>query len=450
MKLLVFLIILSLLFYCIVLFINKIKYNDINRKLNDELNDIEGNIITKDKEEYIIKKLNNTNDNDAMSLYQSGMILDYYYGDAKSAQDYYIKSLENIKNNNPKNNAIISKIKNRLITDGIREYDEKQQNLPNPDIIQNILNKTIKGLQKQNKRKIATWSDYLTHNNLTYNNGNNIQIQNVNNNIVNNTNINANNNINNIIITNTRIKEKRYEKYKENIKDNVEWLIDKQNVHDHLLNDQMLKQYNIIKEENKKPVMNFYMLEQLISYIKYDREIKDIPQKYIDDSLKLIRFIRPKDQKITKLNNIKEEEYLGTLFNRALDSDNKKELICSLLNNMSDAWNNGHPVCVTGRITRYLSSFAHLDKNTNIGILLTIQALKNEIFEKSGKIQNEVLGKLSYEDRNKYNNDIDKILSENIDREIKSKIRETVMSDYSKIYHINTLEDILKEINDSL
>jgi hypothetical protein len=401
-----------------IFFISFFLWSNINNDVVD-LNKFEGNRINKINLPEIKKIFKKS---DAFSLYNSGVISDYILGDSISAQKYYIKSLKAIKPNTKEKNFIIDKIKNRIKVDGEKEYDEKQDILPNIAGLKEILESTIRGLgpprpprQKNitNQPPVNGWIAKIV----------------------------------NAVPLPLPIKPIKSDK-EEKIDKKIEWHTDIQNVHDHILNEQLLKQYTIIKNETTKSPMNFYEIKQFLTDLKNDESPSKtkISKTDIDQAINLINHIQPRDQSIVRLGGVTEEKFIGTLFNRILDSPNKDEILSSMVENMKESWSNGSPVCVTGRVCRMLSSFSHLDKNPIIGKLMTLQVLKNEIFGKAGKIQTDIINKLGNDEKNNYINNSNSQESKKIDEHIKSSIREMILKEYSEIADKKTLSEIIKEV----
>ena len=398
-----------------------------------DYNKLEGTTITSRNID-IIKKIASQKslrrDDVSISLYNKGMIYDYYMGDSKNAMKYYMESLNSLSSSTPKKNFIIDKIRNRIKINKIKEYDDKYTTISSIDVLEHTLNETINNIKKDNDmKKIERIRKMYYHNPFV----NPLQQEYDLNHPKIETPI-----IRPKVIIDTPPKENTDKKLKDQKEFKQEWIIDTQNVHDHLLNEQMLEQFNIMKLENKNlPIMSLYQIGDCISKIK---DISSTTKQNID---KLLKYIQPKDQKIMKLGQITEEEYIGILFNRILTSKNKDQLLNVFLSNMKDCWNNGSPVCVTGRITRYLSSFAHLDENPKIGILKTYQSLKNEIFGKAGKIQTDIVEKLDSTELEKYN----KGINQETDKRIKDEILNMINVEYSKLYPKSILDDIIKDMD---
>ena len=95
-------------------------------------------------------------------------------------------------------------------------------------------------------------------------------------------------------------------------------------------------------------------------------------------------------------------------------------------------------VCMAGRTSKYWQALARLDKDPDIGVLKSKQALKNEIYEKSAKIVNDYLSdasdelKLAYQKGN---------ISEQV-TELSNSIKEEISNIKNQYTHLSNDEVI--------
>jgi len=384
------------------------------------LNRIDGNHPSQQTNE-VLHLLHHKQDKTPLELYQIGNLYDHHYGQANLAQQYYTKSIQQIQKDltyfpqslltKPKQNIetqnqnietqnqhietqnqqqiqeariVLDRIQNRIDINDVKEYDEFRNHLP--QLIQ--LQQQVDLAQQQIHIKAP----------------------------------------------------------KTTTKQKVEWKIDTQNVHDHYLNDEMVKQFETIKKENfqkKYPIPKLREVrDSLDTILKDEKERKEYSQK-IKNAKEMLDEIEHKDQPLVKLNGMREEDFVGHLWCRITHQPNEQELSKSFIQNLNDSMEGR--VCVTGRITRLFSSFAHLDSDPKIGMLLTKEVVKNEVLGKAGKIQTDIINSLSSEEKTKYNENKDKILGKQIDDRIRKEIKDMITKDYSQIVPSEVLLPIEKD-----
>jgi hypothetical protein len=395
---------------------------------------LEGNLPTRETE-MVLKQLEGKNDKTPFEVFQIGTIYDHQYGEPEVAEDLYRNSIHQLQHQlqdtyfpqslirNPpviqEAQVVLDRLQNRIDINDLREYDEFHDVLPNTIQLQQEIIDTQQQInrlkhqqhreQKEQQRERREQKEQQRE----------------------------------------RREQKEREEKKVKVdgteKRKVAWKIDTQNVHDHMLNEDLVKQFKTIQQENEiahRPVPNIYMIKNYLVQSLKEKEREEYRLK-IEDAAKMLNTIKEKDQGLVKLKGKTEEFFLGHLYARILSQPNKEELTKSFIQNLGDSWNGGNPVCVTGRITRCLSSFAHMDTNPNIGRLVTKEVIRNEIMEKAGKIQTDTINALTPEQQKTYNSNVN---TTEIDGKIKAKISSMIDSEYKPIIDAPTLEKIKSDV----
>lgn len=176
----------------------------------------------------------------------------------------------------------------------------------------------------------------------------------------------------------------------------VEWTGDTQNVHDSVMNDEMARQYFQLKKENTKPLLGIAEITHQIAIFNFGESQADKIAKH--RAMQMLEYLSRYDGAVTKFNGGRESDMLGLVWNRV---QNNREQTNAFITALSDAYNDGSPVCVTGRITRILSCLAH--SNGTLGIMKTREAIRNEVFQKCHQILEQNLQSAGEEFRKKYN-----------------------------------------------
>ena len=198
---------------------------------------------------------------------------------------------------------------------------------------------------------------------------------------------------------NNNTNENKENKILKNINDKKFWISDSQNVHDSFLSDEFVQQYELIHNQNNQNNQNINY-KNIIDFfhLKCNNEI---------EKTKLNKFTKILDNNYKFDNNINEQDVLIEIWKRSLDpknKDNKDNIQNALFDNMLDCIENNNVVCIRGRTPKLWQSLALLDYNKNIGILKSKQLIKNEIYEKCGKIINDTINLQPKNIINAYNN----------------------------------------------
>lgn len=170
------------------------------------------------------------------------------------------------------------------------------------------------------------------------------------------------------------------------------WTSDSQNVHDSAISDNLIEQYKRIKQHSGGQ----QTMDDIYKYIaEHQHEIKNINK--VNNAL----FMMNRGTNPPGFGGDTETDILEQIWNRIHSPENKnniEQLKVSLFEQIADC----DGVCLTGRVSRVISSLAYLDHDKEIGILKNKQILRNELMEELGKILNKNISQLDKEDQEKY------------------------------------------------
>jgi hypothetical protein len=164
----------------------------------------------------------------------------------------------------------------------------------------------------------------------------------------------------------------------ENKKIEKKYTSDSQNVHDSAISNDIIEQYNIIKEYNNREQLN--------------HSIENFEPKKNDKHDRIKKVIDIIKSNSATINIINDTEYnlLNAVWNRIHSIDNKEnynKLIDALENQLYECSTSDMSiVCVAGRCAHIISVLALLDKDERLGILKNKEMLRNEFLDKVSKI----------------------------------------------------------------
>jgi hypothetical protein len=441
-------------FYKFIVNKYELKFNN-NKKLIKVFNDT--NIDLSDK----IKKINQLDKKIIKKTPYENYIIGSYYllykNDKLNALKYFNKSINSIENFRKKNisNGNISNISNGNISN-ISNISNNSNNKHKENL---FILESINDLENiymfENDKKIFTRTNefllryyyYLNNvfrqNNLIKNEirHNDIKQNDIKQNEIRQNEIRQNEIRHNDIINNEiKYNEIKQNEIKENLNDKKIWISDSQNVHDSILSDAFITQYNLVSKENTTNQLYNLVSKENTSNQLYDEIIKSLHNKCKNDEEKnkLNKIFKILDNNYKFDENIYEKDVLINIWLRSLhtnNKDNKDNIQNAIFDNMLDCIENKNVVCIRGRTPKLWQSLALLDYDKNIGILKSKQLIKNEIYEKCGKTINNIINKQPkniIDDYNNSKNNIEvnnliKLLHQNIDNiknEYKNKLEE--------------------------
>ena len=229
------------------------------------------------------------------------------------------------------------------------------------------------------------------------------------------------------------------------------WHSDSQNVHDTAVFSELLEQYNMIVNSNKKiKEYNKYMYQDAIKYIK--NKFKDT--KHLGSVDKVINILS-NNYEISFMPGVKEQDIITAIWQRSYDDsniENAEEIRDALCYSILDCIEGDSVVCMAGRVPKLWQALATLDKERGIGTIKSKQVLRNEIYQRCAKIVHDKLGpsgSASDEVKNAYNNGRDiigvKECIESIYKEmdnIKTDYKDLISDDIIQLY-INECKNVL-------
>ncbi len=232
----------------------------------------------------------------------------------------------------------------------------------------------------------------------------------------------------------------------------VWWEASSQNVHDSNINSESADQFACIKNYIDQNLIMLWDYTNIMQFVENcDNEVSEHDAKNIPHAVELLRHIRTHNPFIMKIK-IKEVEFVQYVFSYLMTygPDMFKTVLENMLLNMKECYNNGRVVCITGRFTRILSSFADCPHaGLEIGVLKSQQVIKNEILARLGSIRDGVLSEYSDSEVNEYNTSANTAAAAKIQQHIRTSMKEFVMKDYATNYRNNPtfINNVLDEVN---
>jgi hypothetical protein len=171
-----------------------------------------------------------------------------------------------------------------------------------------------------------------------------------------------------------------------------EWQSDSQNVHDAAIYEELKNQINTIRDENRKiKDIQLHDYNEAINWLRV--RYRDYPEK-LHDIDKVVQTIG-QNYPVGIVPGIHEKDIITAIWQRTYDPENSKNATSmreALGDAMLDCVERGHLVCMSGRTSKVWQALARLDKNEEMGVLKTKQAIRNEIYQKAAKIVDDFIG----------------------------------------------------------
>lgn len=170
------------------------------------------------------------------------------------------------------------------------------------------------------------------------------------------------------------------------------WNSDSQNVHDSLIYSDLEFQFNKIMNENScNTELLAYDYENLKDWLesRYKNNIDKL-----DKIRKVLKFIN-NNYPIKTMNGVREQDILTTIWKRIHDQNTPEKQLAmkeAVADALIDCVEGDSVVCIDGRLSKVWQALARMDKDQDIGVLKTKQALRNEIYERCAKIINDYIG----------------------------------------------------------
>lgn len=171
-----------------------------------------------------------------------------------------------------------------------------------------------------------------------------------------------------------------------------DWQSDSQNVHDSAIYAELKEQVLKVMVDNKKI--------KDIQLHGYDEAVNWLRVRYKNDTDKLndvnkAIMVINNNYHLDSMRNMYEKDILTAVWQRTFDPDNKdkaQQIREAMGDAVLDCVERGHVVCMSGRTSKVWQALARLDKDEEVGILKTKQALRNEIYQKAAKVVDDFVG----------------------------------------------------------
>lgn len=171
-----------------------------------------------------------------------------------------------------------------------------------------------------------------------------------------------------------------------------EWQSDSQNVHDTAIYEELKTQVKKVIDENSKiPNIELHGYDEAIHWLRVRYKNDPAKQAEVDKVISALGNNYP----VGSIPGIKEKDILTAVWQRAFDPDNKErchQIREAMGDAVLDCVERGCVVCISGRTSKIWQALARLDKDEDIGVLKTKQAIRNEIYQKSAKIVDDFVG----------------------------------------------------------
>ena len=170
--------------------------------------------------------------------------------------------------------------------------------------------------------------------------------------------------------------EKRTPTKEKPVNINIEWVPDRQNVHDSKLTDQLNKEYEALK--NLNDIENIRLdLGDLMEHLR-EKADPDVWERITSSSHM----------------NIPERMYIYEVWRRSLSTvnrSNSQSIQNSLISALADCKEKGNVVCSRGRVARIVGSLGGIDPR--FGKLATKQSIRTEFLAQCGHLLNKYIKK---------------------------------------------------------
>lgn len=216
------------------------------------------------------------------------------------------------------------------------------------------------------------------------------------------------------------------------------YMIDSQNVHDHVVQNSIKKIVDRIRHVEVGGVSNDgNEFDELIEFARNNGK---------NDAIRVIEHIKQTNPYLSK-HNIHTSDALKKVWN-IVKNDTDKSM--NLLIELESAIENGSIVCATGVFSRIINSLNDGEEN----VIIDTNILKEEMMNKIGVIRQQFYDKLSDEDKRVFDNDYGDNNDNNNNKQkelidkLKSEIHEKFNADYvdSGLCDKKIKDDIEKEL----
>lgn len=195
----------------------------------------------------------------------------------------------------------------------------------------------------------------------------------------------------------------------------TEWIADSQNVHDSTLNSEVKAQYMKLRDQNG-PIDVAKNLDEIYKWIPTIKTA-GVNKEKINDGL----YDMNRGNNSFNLDGDNESTLLAHVWERIKHSNNQKELKEAFAQQLSDC----KGVCLDGRISRVMSSFAKLDElDPNLGVFKTKEVYRHEMLDNMGVIVKRHIDQAPPEVQDDYKNNKKTDQVQQLEKEIKDQLNE--------------------------
>jgi hypothetical protein len=170
------------------------------------------------------------------------------------------------------------------------------------------------------------------------------------------------------------------------------WKADTQNVHDSAIYKELAGQYKIVTEGNRNMKnRDLRDYQDLSNWLRLENKGDPDREQKITQVLKFLDHNYP----VTGIEGAGEQDVITAVWQRAHadgNEENCEKIKVALSDCVSDCVEKEKVVCISGRLAKVWQSMALLDKDPQIGVLMTKQALRNEVYERAAAVVSRHVG----------------------------------------------------------
>ncbi len=226
-----------------------------------------------------------------------------------------------------------------------------------------------------------------------------------------------------------------------------EWQSDSQNVHDSAIYEELSTQVDKVMKDNKNiKDIQLHGYDEAINWLRV--RYKNDPKKR--DAIDKVVNIINNNYTVGTIPNVRERDIITSVWQRTFDPDNAKnapQIREALGDAVLDCVERDHVVCISGRTSKVWQALARLDKDTEMGVLKTKQAIRNEIYQKAAKIVDDFVGEngsASQALKESYNKNENTEQVKELTECIKNKI-DDMREEYRPLMNTQQLDTVLEE-----
>lgn len=172
----------------------------------------------------------------------------------------------------------------------------------------------------------------------------------------------------------------------------TKWHSDTQNVHDSTLYQELVQQYDIVKEENKKiPNIQLKDYKGMCQWVRARLGGREMDLHRANKVLE----VWDNNYPIQAMSgSVSEQDLVMAVWHRIHDPQNAERMNAlkeAFVEGILDCLENDHVVCMSGRNSKIWQILGSIDHNEQMGILRTKETIKNTIILKCASIVNKYM-----------------------------------------------------------